>query len=81
MIRTLLAHIKTQFTYLKPLQALQHPSFKEMIDVAARATNGVKIDNLRNTREGILREFKRNVTSLSKRLNVSAFFPSSGISS
>ena len=36
-----------------------------MIYVAARATNGVKIDNLRNTREGILYEFKHNVTALS----------------
>ena len=43
---------------IRPLQALQHPLFQEMIHVAARATNGVKIDNLRNTREGILREFQ-----------------------
>ncbi|KAM5545613.1 hypothetical protein V8D89_000651 [Ganoderma adspersum] len=56
----------------QPLQALQHPSFKEMIHIAARATNGVKIDNLRNTREGILREFRQNVTALSKRLNSTA---------
>ena len=58
---------------LQPLQALQHPAFQEMIHVASHATNGVKIDNLRNTREGILREFKHNVTVLSKRLNVSSF--------
>ena len=52
---------------------LQHPSFQEIINVAARATNGVKIDNLRNTCEGILPEFKRNVTALSKHLNVRVF--------
>ncbi|KIM71365.1 hypothetical protein PILCRDRAFT_28906, partial [Piloderma croceum F 1598] len=27
----------------QPIQALEHPKFKEMIDVASRATNGVKI--------------------------------------
>lgn len=28
--------------FIKPIQALEHPKFKEMIDIAARATNGVK---------------------------------------
>jgi hypothetical protein len=28
---------------MKPIQALEHPKFKEMIDVASRATKGVKI--------------------------------------
>ncbi|KIM77741.1 hypothetical protein PILCRDRAFT_47046, partial [Piloderma croceum F 1598] len=27
----------------QPIQALEYPKFKEMIDVASRATNGVKI--------------------------------------
>ncbi|KAG1822260.1 hypothetical protein EV424DRAFT_1274081, partial [Suillus variegatus] len=27
----------------QPIQAFEHPKFKEMIDVAAQATNGVKI--------------------------------------
>ncbi|EIW52843.1 uncharacterized protein TRAVEDRAFT_134726, partial [Trametes versicolor FP-101664 SS1] len=56
----------------QPLQALQHPSFHAMIDVAARATNGVKIYNLRNTRRAIIATFKNNLTNLGKRLNVSA---------
>ena len=42
-----------------------------MIHVAARAKDGVKIDNLRNTRQAILQEFKRNITELSKHLNAS----------
>ncbi|PIL30447.1 hypothetical protein GSI_07146 [Ganoderma sinense ZZ0214-1] len=54
------------------LQALQHPSFKEIIDVVAHTTKGIKIDNLRSTCERILREFKCNVTTLSKRLNSTA---------
>ncbi|KAL1949584.1 hypothetical protein VTO73DRAFT_8465 [Trametes versicolor] len=53
----------------QPLQALQHPAFREMIDIAARATNGVKIYNLRNTRQAIIDTFKHNLTNLSKRLN------------
>ncbi|KIK32026.1 hypothetical protein CY34DRAFT_102366, partial [Suillus luteus UH-Slu-Lm8-n1] len=27
----------------QPIQALEHPRFKEMVDVASRATQGVKI--------------------------------------
>ncbi|KAF8802827.1 hypothetical protein BYT27DRAFT_7063060, partial [Phlegmacium glaucopus] len=27
----------------QPIQALEHPSFKNMIDIASRATNGVKL--------------------------------------
>lgn len=65
-------HIKyIQLLNEQPLQALQHPAFREMIDIAARATNGVKIYNLRNTRQAIIDTFKHNLTNLSKRLNVS----------
>ena len=42
-----------------------------MIDVASRATNGVKIDGLRTTRQAILHSSKQNVLKLSKHLNVS----------
>lgn len=55
----------------QPLQALQHPAFREMIDIAARATNGVKIYNMRNTRQAIIETFKQNLTRLGERLNVS----------
>ncbi|KAI1782187.1 hypothetical protein LXA43DRAFT_906527, partial [Ganoderma leucocontextum] len=54
----------------QPIQALQHPSFKSMIDIAARATEGVRIDDLRNTREAIINTFKRNMTRLRDKLNV-----------
>jgi hypothetical protein len=39
----------------QPIQALEHPKFKDMIDFASRVTNGVKIpgqkvkDNIDNT--------------------------------
>ncbi len=41
-----------------------------MIDIAARATNGVRIDNLRNTRQAIIDLFKKNLTSLRLRFKV-----------
>ncbi|KIM87795.1 hypothetical protein PILCRDRAFT_63181, partial [Piloderma croceum F 1598] len=33
----------------QPIQALEHPKFKEMIDIASRATNGVKIPGRKAT--------------------------------
>ncbi|OJT08055.1 Zinc finger BED domain-containing protein RICESLEEPER 2 [Trametes pubescens] len=53
----------------QPIQALQHPSFQKMIHIAARATNGVKIADLRNTRDGIIRAFKKQMTALRAKLN------------
>ena len=54
------------------MQALEHPAFKNMIDIAARATKGVKIPNRAQTRSEIIKLFKRNMTRLRERLNVSA---------
>ncbi|KAG1804864.1 uncharacterized protein HD556DRAFT_1189375, partial [Suillus plorans] len=54
----------------QPIQALEHPKFKEMIDVAARATNGVKIPGRKATRAQIVRMFKAHLTGLRNRLNV-----------
>ncbi|KAF8587534.1 hypothetical protein K439DRAFT_1309410, partial [Ramaria rubella] len=42
----------------QPIQALEHPKFVEMIDVAAWAKNGVKVPTGKATREGIMSLFK-----------------------
>jgi hypothetical protein len=55
----------------KPIQALEHPRFKEMVDVASRATQGVKIPGRKATRAEIMRMFKTHLTRLKKKLNVS----------
>ncbi|KAH9159939.1 hypothetical protein EDB89DRAFT_1857309, partial [Lactarius sanguifluus] len=54
----------------QPIQALDHPKFKEMINIASRATNGVKIPSCKATRYEIKALFKRHLTSLKSRLNV-----------
>ena len=42
-----------------------------MIDVASRATHGVKIPGRKGTRKEIIRTFKNHLTQLKKKLNVS----------
>ena len=54
----------------KPIQALEHPKFKEMIDVASRATKGVKIPGRKATRAEIIHTFKDHLTKLKAKLNV-----------
>jgi hypothetical protein len=56
---------------VKPIQALEHPKFKEMIDVASRATKGVKIPGRKATRAEIIHTFKDHLTKLKAKLNVS----------
>ncbi|KAJ6463075.1 hypothetical protein DFH09DRAFT_854475, partial [Mycena vulgaris] len=41
----------------QPIAALEHPKFIEMIDIAARATNGVKIPRGKNAGDEIIRLF------------------------
>ncbi|KAJ3011030.1 hypothetical protein NUW54_g2304 [Trametes sanguinea] len=53
----------------QPLQALEHPSFRNMVQIAAQATEGVKIPNRKQTRQAIVDLFKKNMTALRKRLN------------
>jgi trans-aconitate methyltransferase len=55
---------------IQPLQALEHPKFKDMIDLAARATNGVKISGRKATQAEIKRMFKEHLTRLKAKLNV-----------
>ncbi|KAG1765529.1 hypothetical protein EDD22DRAFT_760055, partial [Suillus occidentalis] len=54
----------------KPIQALEHPRFKEMVDVASRATQGIKILGRKATRAEIMQMFKNHLTRLKKKLNV-----------
>jgi hypothetical protein len=54
----------------KPIQALKHPQFKEMIDVASRATKGVEIPGRKAMRAEIIRTFKEHLTMLKAKLNV-----------
>ena len=42
-----------------------------MIDIAARATNGVRLLGRKSTRAEIIRMFKDHLTKLKARLNVS----------
>ena len=55
----------------KPIQALEHPTFKEMIAVAARSTCGVVIPSTKVTCAYIIKLFKKNLTNLQERINVS----------
>ena len=57
--------------WLQPLKALQHPSFKNMIDIASRASNGVNLLGSKTTRQAIINLFLTNLAALKERLNVS----------
>lgn len=52
----------------QPIEALEHPAFKNMVDIAARATNGVILPDHRQTQRAIIDLFKQNLTNLRKRL-------------
>jgi hypothetical protein len=54
----------------KPIDALSHPKFHEMIDVASRAPAGVNIPGRKQTRKEILGTFKTHLTKLREHLNV-----------
>lgn len=61
---------------MQPIQALEHPKFKELIGVASRAKNGVDIPGRKATRGEILRIFKDYITHLRAELKVSVPFGS-----
>ncbi|KAN0115818.1 hypothetical protein V8E52_006527, partial [Russula decolorans] len=52
----------------QPLHALEHPKFKDMIDLATRATNSVKIPGQKATQMEIKLMFKEHLTSLKAKL-------------
>lgn len=55
---------------IQPLDALSHPKFHTMINLAARASNGIKIPEKRTTRKSILGRFWQRVRDLRKVLTV-----------
>jgi hypothetical protein len=59
--------------FCQPLQALEHPAFKKMIDTSARATKGVKTPNRKQTRLDIITLFRNQMKRLKDRLNVRLF--------
>ena len=54
----------------QPIQALQHPAFKTMIDIASRATHGVKISSHKQTRQAVIDSFKQNLINIQMHLLV-----------
>lgn len=57
----------------QPIQALEHLSFRKLVNIAARATNGVKIPDRRKTRAAIIDAFKQQLTAIRIRLTVRFF--------
>ena len=61
------------FFLLQPIQALNHPKFGEMIDLASWATSGVKIPGRKSTWATIIQMFKDHLAKLKAHLNVSTW--------
>ncbi|KAJ6620230.1 hypothetical protein B0H10DRAFT_1624778, partial [Mycena sp. CBHHK59/15] len=54
----------------QPIDALNHPKFKEMIDITARAHDGVTIPGRQATRDEIMNLFQMQMKNLKLRLHV-----------
>ncbi|KAJ3990670.1 hypothetical protein F5050DRAFT_1534077, partial [Lentinula boryana] len=54
----------------QPLWALQNKTFQKMIEIASRASSGVKIPSHKLTRQGIMDMFWEIMRSLKDRLHV-----------
>ncbi|KAF8445073.1 hypothetical protein L210DRAFT_3365717, partial [Boletus edulis BED1] len=54
----------------QPISALEHPAFKNMVNLNACATNGVRIPTRKVTREAIVDMFKEQMKDLRSRLLV-----------
>ncbi|KAF5365840.1 hypothetical protein D9757_012805 [Collybiopsis confluens] len=48
----------------QPIDAFEHPSFRNLIDVSSRATSGVEIPNRKATRAYIIMRFKKNLADI-----------------
>lgn len=55
---------------MQPIDALELPKFMEMIEISARAKNGVRIPGRKATREEIINTFKRRLRQLKDKFNV-----------
>ncbi|KAF7372312.1 putative AC transposase [Mycena venus] len=53
----------------QPVDVLDHPKFRNMIDITSRATDGVRIPGKKLTREEIIELFKRRMDQLKAKLN------------
>lgn len=56
---------------IQPIQALEHPKYKEMIMIASRATDGIQIPSRKVARKEIISMWITYMKSLKKNLNVS----------
>ncbi|KAF7311751.1 putative AC transposase [Mycena indigotica] len=54
----------------QPIEALNHPKFKHMIDIASRAKNGVSIPGQGSTRAEIIELFQKRMLFLKEKLNI-----------
>ncbi|KAJ6613070.1 hypothetical protein B0H10DRAFT_1806281, partial [Mycena sp. CBHHK59/15] len=54
----------------QPIDALEHPKFVEMIEISARAKDGVRIPGRKSTREEIHNMFQTRLDHLKAKLNV-----------
>ncbi|KAJ7799546.1 hypothetical protein B0H14DRAFT_2297495, partial [Mycena olivaceomarginata] len=52
-------------------QVTHRPKFRDMIDIASREKDGVRIPGRKSTREEIIDLFKRRIDQLKTKLNVS----------
>ncbi|KAI0264290.1 hypothetical protein BGY98DRAFT_890875, partial [Russula aff. rugulosa BPL654] len=65
-----LLNLRFHYLSLQPIQAFEHPKFKELIDVASCATSGINIPGRKATRAEIIRMFKNHLTMLKAQLKV-----------
>ncbi|KAJ6602898.1 hypothetical protein B0H10DRAFT_1822983 [Mycena sp. CBHHK59/15] len=54
----------------QPIDALEHLKFVEMIEISARAKDGVRIPGRKSAREEILNTFQKRLDHLKAKLNV-----------
>ncbi|KAH7889502.1 hypothetical protein F5I97DRAFT_1792592, partial [Phlebopus sp. FC_14] len=64
------AAVEWLITTNQPIQAVDHPSFKKMVDIASQATKSVIIPNQNITRREIMELFKKQMVYLKEQLNV-----------
>jgi hypothetical protein len=67
---SLLPKLSSHYGFNQPIQAFEHPKFRNMIDIASRATNGVAIPSRKTTREEIVDMFARRMDNLKAHLKV-----------
>lgn len=77
--------IYRSYTYLliKPIQALENPRFRELIELVARSKDGeVNFPTRQATRKAIIQKYRAHLLDLRKRLNVclsQSYFVSCGL--